>query len=462
MAVFALAVWGLLEYSGRSDKASKGPLHSAHAGLEDNCQACHGDFGSGVEETRCKSCHEPGGTTYGVHTFERHVLYVDGGADRVQGQEQQAACLDCHTEHKGRQASLTRVTDDRCSSCHYDSFEQHADFFTEASPAGDDSSLVFPHDKHIQPVLDALETTQLEQACVACHNPTGTGASFAPISFDNHCSRCHLVNTEGASLPLAGYGSVGVESLSQIRSRNEPGTAWAFSASNAEFKITPTRIKKSRLRHKDPWVIENLRQLRRSLRGDLGPADAIPTTGLALGEDARDIYASILTELILQADALRGRPEPEVNTQLNSLDSLITAIQIQIVGLSFPIDDPSLTLPPLGSLSPESGALLGTAERLSRECRVCHLMNGASFERVQKDQGVLKRAVFDHSAHVLVASCIDCHRPDDPSSSMQNIPAKESCAGCHNPKQTDASCTSCHSYHPESHARLTRASVGGR
>ena len=101
---------------------------------------------------------------------------------------------------------------------------------------------------------------------------------------------------------------------------------------------------------------------------------------------------------------------------------------------------------------------------LSKPCRDCHEVRKATIGRVAADQRTMRRAEFNHRAHIVQLRCLDCHteipfaeylesteavdaRFD--SAEIVNLPAIESCRQCHNPKQSTNRCTSCHLFHSD-------------
>ena len=103
-------------------------------------------------------------------------------------------------------------------------------------------------------------------------------------------------------------------------------------------------------------------------------------------------------------------------------------------------------------------------------CRVCHVVSSNNVMPVQKDQRVLRRAEFDHSTHVLLKKCLDCHtaipmtkemsaahpagKPKD-GAAIQNIPAIENCRECHTAAAALDRCVTCHYFHPNKAGRFS-------
>jgi hypothetical protein len=99
--------------------ASPGALHEAHARLSRQCGACHVPFGR-PPDAKCLGCHA-GATALLV----RRVTAFHAAA---------VNCVACHTDHRGRVASISRMDHARlrddvpCVSCHID---RHAGRFGE-------------------------------------------------------------------------------------------------------------------------------------------------------------------------------------------------------------------------------------------------------------------------------------------------------------------------------------------
>ncbi|HXH41914.1 MAG TPA: FHA domain-containing protein [Thermoanaerobaculia bacterium] len=174
-----------------------GGVSSAHSRAKDangesiakNCRACH-DPWRGVSDTSCTECH--------------------GKLPHAENQVGAPACADCHSEHRGV-AKLSAAADATCVSCHGNilahvtdpntarpkevlrilSFgDQHPDF----TPRSDPDTLLFNHALHLKAggVFNG-EGRREELQCVQCHKLVETKGKVdpAPISFRNHCQRCH-------------------------------------------------------------------------------------------------------------------------------------------------------------------------------------------------------------------------------------------------------------------------------
>lgn len=466
--------------AGAGRFSSGGPLSSAHATFGESCERCHGPFEE-VASEKCSLCHEKYGDEVGFYTFARHYQYVSRDAARADAASaktarRESACSSCHAEHGGRDAAVTDAPDARCTTCHADgSFDGgHPEFEFRRDAEPDDTTLAFTHVRHAKFVLDKLASTQIERACLHCHEPVSSGERFQPIQYDRHCGQCHLTGDKGTPfLPIADpavSGGAGVETLEMIQAAGGPATLWAYYANPNEFVVNKSRgtVKKSPLSHRDPWVLHNLARIRRALHADLGLADLLDTYGLASNESPRVLYEEAIDRLGRYAAPLRGRPEPELQGDLAVIDSLLSAAGRMLAPAPAARVDSTFIAPfraENAALGPgERAELEALALDLTRECRLCHALAHASIARVQKDQRVLARARFDHGAHVLERACLDCHveiavtpgmaeaaataqRPD--VAGVQNVPGIENCRECHAPRAASDACATCHLFHPD-------------
>jgi len=141
---------------------ANGVVAAGHAGIENDCAQCHEGGFQAVSDDKCRACHEPA----------RHV------------EDPEPSCAHCHRDHRGRRG-LAEVSDAHCNACHQGhkdivDFVSHVEFAVE--PVA--QRVRFNHEKHLDP---KLQEGPLD--CADCHVEQGTG--FAPISFEDHCARCH-------------------------------------------------------------------------------------------------------------------------------------------------------------------------------------------------------------------------------------------------------------------------------
>jgi hypothetical protein len=465
----------------KSSLTASGPLSSFHAMFEKDCVACHEQFVA-VSNEKCSICHEKTGDELGVYTFAAHYMYRSGDRQRIQSSAsaKEHPCYLCHQEHLGREAFITNVPDSRCTSCHvYGSFNKnHPQFEFVAKQIPDDSTMRFTHLRHVKEVIKREKLTDIERACLYCHNPEPDGKHFASIDFDRHCTACHLTaKMETPALRVKSFDDVtkpGVETLEMIRQRGGPGTQWAAFMNPNEFTLkSGNRLIKSPIYHEDAWVMENLRVLRRALHPAAqntnaeflellktsGPVDSLQAATLSV-----DIYQEAIQKLQENTKALRGRPEREVQQDLAKIDSLLKATQKRLRRQSNPGMNAKFLLPAKASADVMPAEELNfLVDDLTKACRMCHVISNAAILRVRNEQQVLRRAEFDHRAHILQRRCLECHTAipilaqiaDSTAapkfadqSAIQNIPGIENCRQCHNAAETSNRCVTCHYFHP--------------
>jgi hypothetical protein len=149
---------------------SRGPVAAVHATWEDNCMACHTPFtpisgeawaGSVLSDVpamnqKCNACHA--GPAHHAH------------------QTPELACASCHHDHRGRDASLVRLSDSACTQCHANlkihrsegettvanqvtafSALSHPEFRALQGQPVDPGRLKFSHDRHMSLGMAAMK-----------------------------------------------------------------------------------------------------------------------------------------------------------------------------------------------------------------------------------------------------------------------------------------------------------------
>jgi hypothetical protein len=286
-------------------------------------------------------------------------------------------------------------------------------------------------------------------------------------------------------LPVAPAGgpALGVETLEAVRRRGGPAARWTGELSTAEFQRFGDRVVKSPLRHRDPWVLHNLRLLRRRLYPDAGMADLLTASADAAPGDARALYAEAIATLERQAEGLRSRPERELQAELARIETLLAELRRRVAAPGARLDERAFRLPAAAGAGSDSGAdpaesaaVEALAADLTGPCRRCHLVRDATIVRVEPDQRTLRRAEFDHRPHLLQRRCLDCHDAipiadylgrEKPApaevdhSAIQDLPRIATCRECHAPRRAAESCVTCHVFHPHPERRLARLLAEG-
>jgi len=465
---------------------STGPLSSNHATFEKDCAKCHQSFRN-VTDSKCSTCHEKTNDRLGVYTFVSHYVYRSGDASRTKTAQAKHAskemqCASCHPDHRGRETKITEVADAKCVTCHlYGSFNSdHQEFEFARTQLPDDSTLIFTHIRHSKFVLEKLQketgTVYIERACLHCHIPQSDGKSFKPIDYDMNCGDCHLTaSMESASLMVkdpTDPNSPGVETLDMTQRRRGPGTQWVFYTSPNEFTTRGgNKVVKSPIYHEDPWILENLKQIRQTLYPDDGLSDLLKASGFNPRIMRSDQYNEAISTLQGYVLGLRSRPEPEVQSELARIDSFLRVLKGRTMMASDNFDssfmmkteNPDLTLVQRDDLEE-------FAFKLTKPCLQCHIVSKANIMQVKADQRTLIRSEFDHRAHIVERRCLECHTEIPVSevlvdkdtnaallvkdrSTTQNIPKISNCVECHSASKASNMCVTCHFMHPNKENR---------
>lgn len=241
--IYAYMHWRGVEERPRGYHAdmswTSGPLSSAHASLERDCQSCHTDAFVAVTDTACKSCHEE------VHDHapaERQIMARgDPGMFRsalirvgAMFNREQGRCVECHTEHEGA-GPMQATAQQFCSDCHDgmssrltdtklgdagDFGTSHPQFrprvqvtpgetprfqrVTLTAQTQDNNGLKFPHALHMEQaggvarMARSLRMTSDSSGldCASCHRPTRDRVRFEPIDMERDCQSCHSLAIE--------------------------------------------------------------------------------------------------------------------------------------------------------------------------------------------------------------------------------------------------------------------------
>lgn len=176
-----------------------GPLFGSHAGFAPlgNCAACHEPHGSkgsvwtaaftdDADMTdRCLSCH----------TFAGNPRSAHNAAFPERPDMGQISCNVCHTEHKGADADLAKLTDAQCASCHLDKFDEFPrehPAFPAKFPNFQEASIKFDHARHIGVHFgDAKVADKAPTSCASCHDVVTAESAVVPKGFAETCAACH-------------------------------------------------------------------------------------------------------------------------------------------------------------------------------------------------------------------------------------------------------------------------------
>ncbi len=199
---------------------SSGVISAPHRFFGDSCETCHEKPFVQVRDEACLACHG-GAENHAVSTM---LTLADLG---------HTTCQSCHKEHQGDKTIV--LSNERfCADCHinikriYESIdlENASDFGADhpefrptvvtdpitktlardrhiggSPPPQEMSGLKFPHNKHLRRtgVMDPVRGN-VTLNCEDCHVPTETAETMRQISFERHCSGCHILKFD-AFLP---------------------------------------------------------------------------------------------------------------------------------------------------------------------------------------------------------------------------------------------------------------------
>lgn len=215
---------------------SSGSLSQAHAGLSENCTACHVKPFEAVRDTACKTCH------VSVHDHADPFRLARARPDLSRWRRIELAfkekfdippgrCVECHTEHEGPQ-QMPATAQRFCADCHGDlkkklpdtplpnagDFGRSHPSFSPVLIAGwngarpqlrrlslaqgprEDSGLKFPHALHLSRTSGVAQMARRlggrhgfgqALACKDCHDPAPDGARFQPVDMEQDCAMCH-------------------------------------------------------------------------------------------------------------------------------------------------------------------------------------------------------------------------------------------------------------------------------
>ena len=257
-----------------------GPLASAHGAIE-NCSACHTKSGSGklswihglvagdplADSKACLTCHKMPDTAFNAHSASAEVLKqitkqltkIATATPAPQWARTQSIafpthdvvarglnCATCHQEHQGVNFNLSKISNEKCGSCHvvkFDSFDGHHPKF-ENYPFKRRTRIIYDHaghfGKHFPEVAKKYPARRIPDTCSDCHNSREDKRVMAVAPFEQTCTACHLdqiIGKERASGPkgIAFLTLPGLD-LQTLKEKNAPIGEWP-DASEAE--LTP-------------------------------------------------------------------------------------------------------------------------------------------------------------------------------------------------------------------------------
>ncbi len=387
----------------------------------------------------------------GCHKVEDHH------ANQLATASPSTACASCHRDHRGRDASLVRLPDGDCTSCHANlkaharvaqaefrdvtafpsGHPEFALFAGKARPV-DPGTLKFNHKVHLarglNPAAGGMPILKVEQLSGAGRERYANGRKLDE-GVQLECISCHRLESgsrapssspEGSlaalANPLPGTGAY----MRPISYQTDCAECHTLTVPMTQGDGTSTRVVQHRLQ--PPALHDFLTNA---------------SIGITLEKDEK------LLEAFTPSKQLR----------------------------------PGFAGPAEQSASKEVEARVSRAEKIlfgkgAGTCTECHNYKVAGATRAYPDFDAplasaaisptyvptiwYEHARFDHSSHRAV-SCKECHASAWSSATSEDvlIPAKDSCVKCHAPASRDPagqvqggaghSCTECHRYHGADH-----------
>jgi hypothetical protein len=323
----ALVLGGLLlsDVAGRWVPLFRAPLMpgalvARHSGIV-NCDACHVPL-TGVSNFRCQRCHDeagPGRLTQVAHAGRHYGRLLASKDPYAFEQVQNLPCAQCHIEHRGRGAALSKLPPGRCEACHarkrsdadgprprIADFQDHVEFGILAAALRNktqpehETGIFFSHAEHMVDVTKDLKKRKVpirsaRTVCEECHvldlgAPEGH-RDFQPITAAGQCLRCHTADLKAD--PVALQDLVAMDSL-------DPPACGSPGIQCNGAQVTLIGVS-----HRDPFILRNVRALRR----ELYPAEHVRESQELLLLVARLERRILLSEPVasLTADALGDR-----------------------------------------------------------------------------------------------------------------------------------------------------------
>ncbi|GAA5181716.1 hypothetical protein GCM10025771_29280 [Niveibacterium umoris] len=187
LLLFALWLCGAAHAESIEKAIMPGELAKAHAKIEEECSKCHQRFDRSAQDRLCQDCH-------------KDIRKDIAGRQGFHGHLDNTTCRTCHTDHKGRGASLI-VIDTKKFDHAKTGFQlkgKHADIATKCASchvAGKkyrdaDTACASCHRK------DDVHKTRLGEDCQRCH----TEKNWKETSFDHEKTKFSLVGGKHAEV----------------------------------------------------------------------------------------------------------------------------------------------------------------------------------------------------------------------------------------------------------------------
>ena len=188
-----------------------GALSGGHQNFtaEEGCASCHTQHGSdagmwlqaswspGTVSNSCESCHMFNGPATSPHNA---TFKTAGGSRKTE-------CTMCHTEHKGADGNITKLSDSQCNACHEKQFNNFSDGhpnFSDDYPSRQRTAIMFDHTNHFDKHFENPKYVDKapKDRCIACHNVDQAARDVPVRSFQETCAQCHENQIAGREFVL--------------------------------------------------------------------------------------------------------------------------------------------------------------------------------------------------------------------------------------------------------------------
>lgn len=452
----------------RSRSADPGPLSTSHAAFtaEVGCAACHETHEGDVDRLlkaivqphgfnqACASCHSFAGPADSPHNA---AFVSTRGA-------QSTDCRQCHAEHKGAMADITKMSGEQCQTCHRQTF-QRFDLDHPPFPANFPrlarAAIKFDHASHFKGhFLKPGDSFGPTVACATCHGSSPARDDVTTAGFDVACARCHEEQTRQTELTL-------------LRLPDPTTKPAELDAAEA------TPFMSTRLTGTNPPYGERLRALLGSIV-EKGPKELLtastPTT------NTTRLIAGLSHELLatplktwLKGDAPGLSPNAPASGWY-WFDDLTPELRHRPAGHADPVLRAWLEQTS-SEAAPAFKAELRHPQKGPGRCAKCHVLDGppASTSWTYAPRPAKAQTRFSHGTHLGLRTCIECHALDatvdynrqfslpssPPVSTVHGVTAS-SCTDCHAEKKVSQDCRLCHRYHTEAVTHLRIPPSKGR
>ena len=474
--------------SARVEPASVEPANAPSAGAQLASVKAAGVQPVSVQQAAhrlsaaCTECH-----SFGGHERQAHNRIFERRADL-----KSTDCVMCHTEHKGREAKITKLNQAQCQSCHTQTikgFANHPDFHPNF-PYDHPQAIRFDHATHVgKHFADPRNAAQVPAGgCVGCHVVGQDARAIRPASFDAICANCHSEGIAKRDLVLFRWPEIETSTLAPDEvskacgvplepQKSEPGApAPAFSAVSAEplnalaayllglpadtaadYEKQVQDLARAMISDGTDPLIAAARERMDATQIDrlFSGLDATQARQAACSWAANQEYAPPGKTALpgWRADALQLR-----YTRPSHADPVLRAWIESLVTKADPSDADAKA-----RLDAARKELLSASDGPG-QCMKCHAVSGPPEGPQTINWNVQLRSAaahtrFDHRPHLNLLgpemTCTKCHQLDDGGASAAGAGAglkpivQAACTGCHAAGKVRDDCQTCHVYHQD-------------